>query len=608
MRSTIALLLALAVLAAGVLWLALREGGEGRSRPSARGPKSREAEGASGEVPPAAPPRHPVYGIAAGDLFRYRFAERVVVDALPEPGRPPEPDIESSIAGTLVVRGYALTERGLVAGFSLEEALDIEMARETVVLLEPSGRVGPIAMDPGIGDESRRRWRSLLARWQVVRPGPGSTWTVSEEDTTGVVVVSYEAAGSRLSKRKLRYESLHGDGEALAEAARIDGGAEIEIDAMLRGARGREELVLHPPAERLLLRSEATFEFALEGVGRCGAGAVEVAERVARLAGEGLTTIGGREPAAPVEERIDLWAELGALEIALAPASADEGAELRALVRLLELARRDPAAVAALAQRLDDRPADEALAAGLLGVLGAAGTEAAQRALLDQIADPRRALDRRLTAVTAVAQVMEPTPALEEGLRALLAEQSDLGGSALLLLGAVAARVRDSDPARHERIVSELEAAASEADREIGERRTAFSALANAAPTKVPAAVESALASDDDLLRAAGAEVLARVGAPAAEARLLSLLGSDPSPEVRVAAAEALGSRPRPKARAPLLATAASDASEEVRLACLSALGSGPVGAEERRRLMQIAREDASEAVRNLAGRMSRGS
>ncbi len=506
------------------------------------------------------------------------------------------------------MRGYALDARGLVAGFALEDAPAAEMARETVVLLEPSGRVGPIAMDPAIGDEARRSWRSILARWQVVRPGPGSSWTVSEEDPTGVAVVSYEAAGSRLSKRKLRYERLHGEGGALAAAARIDGGAEIEIDSILRGARGREQFVLHPPAERLLLRSEATFEFALESVGRSGAGAAEAAERVARLSGEGLTTLGGTEPAAPVEEAIDLWTELSALETAIAPASQDEGAELRALVRLLELARRDPVAVAAIAQRLDDRPSDEALAAGLLGVLGAAGTEAAQRALLDQITDPRHSADRRLTAITAVAQVMEPTPALEEGLRALAAEQSDLGSSALLLLGAVAGRVRDSDPARHERIVAELEAAASDVDREVGDRRTAFSALANAAPAKVPGAVEAALGSDDEYLRSAGADVLGRVGAAAAEARLVSLLRSDPSPEVRVAAAEALGGRPGGAASATLLDAAGSDTAEEVRLACLNALSFRSVDADARKRLARIAGEDASEAVRGVAGRMIRGS
>lgn len=591
---------------AAILWLAWDDGSE-RPRPGA--PRTIVAEPQRGPRGPGPEvPRHPVYGLRAGDVARYRYSERQQVDAMPEPEGPATYDIETAHEGTLVVRGYALDAHGLVAGFSLLGARDLtaELAREVVVRLGPDGRVGPIAVDPAVGVEARRVWRSLLSRWQVVRPDRSAFWTTREEDPTGLFAAEYRADGPRIDKRKIRYEALHGESSALVQGAKLDGGAEILIEGMLRGVRGEEALELHPPGEPLLLRSREEFALELESLDRSPVSQAEAAERMLRLSGEGLTSIGGTDPAPREVEPIDLWAELSALEAATAPGSPDEAAELRAMVRLVELVRREPSAAAALARRLDDRPDDEALAADLLGVLGAAGTEAAQMALLDQIAEPRRSADRRLTAITAVAQLMEPTSALEEGLRALSAEQSDLGSSAQLLLGAVAGRVRESDPARHERILAELGAAASDVDREVGERRTAFSALANAAPAKVPAAVEAALSSDDEFLREAGAGVLARVGAPAAEARLLSLLESDASPVVRVAAAEALGSRPRPATRATLLAAAGADPSEDVRLACLAALGSGPVGADERGRLEWIAREDASEAVRGAAGRMVR--
>jgi len=285
--------------------------------------------------------------------------------------------------------------------------------------------------------------------------------------------------------------------------------------------------------------------------------------------------------AAALDPMRELWAQrlagrdvqtlLAELANLLARGQQPDQEHLELLQLLAEIVRRDPTEATRLGQQVQSAGLTGQLAADVLAVLGIAGHEPAQAALVGVFENGLVEAGLRQAAAESMFQIEQPGRALVDGLQRSLhgARLDALAGSALLVLGAFAGRGATTADGRP--VVSELLALAGSA-RDGGIESAYFEALGNSGDPAVMPLATQLLGAADPIDRAFGLTAMRRVHSPQADALLQSVARGDATAEVRRQALEQVGASQAAWSLDLLIERSAADADVEVRRTGLSGL------------------------------------
>ncbi|MGA3162029.1 MAG: HEAT repeat domain-containing protein [Terracidiphilus sp.] len=515
----------------------------------------------------------------------------------------------------------------LVNGQPAAEAEKIrqELGQAIYTTMDAQDLVTSLQFQTGISRIAQTLARTLIARMQFVRPQESAQahWQVEEEDQQGRYLAEYvrestSAAGQSITKTILHYNA--------EQAARNQeaGTAWPEI-----ATKGSFHLVAGEDSSLVSIAGEQSQSFTLRGqpVGNN----VESLHftRVARaaLAQDKLvgiavkyrqhqteltrTTLSAQASRAEAEESIQRQA-LGsatfdsvAAELKQLEASGAGGKHTDLYLRVKALAALHPDACARLAQLVQATAPDGPAMKLVTGALAAAGTYAAQAALVEIMhghAD-NEALQLRL--LPALGLLQNPDVATVSELKRLSGEavSERVSFRARLALGAAARALKQSAPERAAAIVTELLKQLTQA-RGPNVQRQYLLALGNTGAAGALPALKIYAASTDPSLRGAALSAMRFLVDGEAEEMLIAALGSDPESTVRLQAAEAISFRAMtPHSFDALKSALANDADSMVRLRAMSDLW------EARDRFPQAVEavtdaslHDASPEVRKAAG------
>ncbi|MBN1422787.1 MAG: HEAT repeat domain-containing protein [Planctomycetes bacterium] len=516
------------------------------------------------------------HAFRAGDVLRYRvWQERTIAlsAALPESGAdaegPQTAGLRALFSGDLVVRVRDADPDGWVMGFEVadvraavaplegdawteREDLPQAVSGEVLASMERSGRIRGLFFPDGLTVECRNIWRDLLAQWQIVLPDDAdqTEWTAIEEDTTGEYVAHYVRQGegeeTAIEKAKTEYTRMSGEGGTdLARTAAVAGTIAIRLDPLPVRIEGDEMLVVEAEGVTRGANARTVFVFERTSYARDEGLAAAGGSMCRALHGAAGTTIGAAEQAdgatlAAADEG-DVEGALRALLAGLDGLDPKTPEAIDRMVRLVAILERFPQAAREVLAALADPSATDGEAALLLGALGAAGTEEAQRALEGIFTGADWTEARREGALIAFGQVESPIPDIDGSLISLYEDGGDLSGSSLLVLAAAGERVRERDPVRHEMIRDYVAANAGRLGLSPAERIVALDAIGNAGMERTPPVVEEAFLDPDPIVRCAAARALVRTFDATADELLIQAIRHDPSEEVRAAAADAAG-------------------------------------------------------------------
>jgi len=630
------LALAAAIALAGLALVAPGSGGEGRPAAAlVQGGPDRRSTAGSGSVSSSSHRRAAARGDVAAAAPRARFVagdERVYAIAMAhevavERDAGTVETLTTALRGTwtltvveagprrTLARGVFRTDEvsaGAGGGDALaggrRGAVAADLARPHHLELRADGRLEALHVTPDGEPLARGLLQALAAATQVVLAGDGEPeWRCEESDPTGDYLAGYARAhGRALEKRKLGYVRLASgapaDTASVVERVAIaldegDWPARLVADGRLSlraaapmpavAATARVEMRL---VGRRRVEPAAPAALALEGQERIAVGAVPGRERIAREADRGLLAGADFQ---------DLVLELAATPLDDDDAWAVLGGRFAALFRL------DPgtARLASEAVRAG-APAGRG-AAAIIGALGEAGSEPAQRALAEILEHAPLDPATREQAAVALALTERPTEAAIDALSRTIdaAPAGELRSAAALALGATAARTAAGGASeRGHAIAGELEdrldlSAANEDDRALFLR-----ALGNAGRARSLAPIAAALAEPSPYVRSAAVEALRFIDDPLAEALVLDHLGSDPDPVVRRTAAFAAGFRPLARVLPALDAALAGDEAVAVRLEIVGFLSDRMAREPSARALVErAARLDPADEVREAA-------
>lgn len=554
-----------------------------------------------------------------------------IFDGLAEGFQAPEPlGFAVAVRGRLHVAVYSEDADVWTLGFRLDKTqlqfktdqagrpdrtqdLEREMRAEVLVSMEKSGRIRDFVTPESMSVEASNFWIDLLASFQVELPAKAgeASWTANESDTTGDYIATYRRANPKkpgeIVKSKGEYVHLHGQEEP-PEAITFDASSAIELERVVRSIHGTEKLSLSSGGSEIESDVEVSFELVENAADprilhRSRLVQDEIRDGARRVIGAAESPVSQEDGVPPVQTIATALDGLIALHRSGGAGSADEAA---LMAKIVDLIRRDPAVVAVVLERLQSNEATDELAAVLLGALGAAGTEAAQSGLVEVFASANWDESRRFTALTALAQVEEPTPLVFESLEALRAEETELAANALLLLGAMGSRVRTSDPARFAEVRDELLELGSTlpgaSDLESHREVLILEALKNVRLESTPTFIERLYESGDDIARAEVVSYFEHTFDERANDILFRAIAQDPSESVRAAAAAVLPSAERGIELAIIEGIVASDPSVEVRKAAVRTLAERAQSEREVVDLLaNIAETNDSDEVRAIA-------
>ncbi|MHC4137952.1 MAG: HEAT repeat domain-containing protein, partial [Planctomycetota bacterium] len=542
-------------------------------------------------------------GWLAGDLLRYRFRIDRQLKLVSAKSRATAPlDMSNRLEGALILRVYAKRPDGWTVGLELAEprgwsasdrtgrtqrdsTFESLAGQEVVARLDAFGRFGKLAFPEGATSKARLCWKELLSQWRIVYPEDSSLdeWETLEHDTSGTYRARYGRRNGEgenptvITKTKQEYTEIRSPGKAGGpKPTAIDGEVCFVLDPLPLRIDGQESLRMKIPAGGGRIESDLGFSFQ-----RVAYEHSADLERLARVRAEYLsramgTTLADPESArrkmTPAEVKDAIREQLGELDRLLATGELRTQGALRVNARIIELVRESDVAAEAVMDRLRAASCSDHLASMLTACLGSGGTEAAQEGLLEVLGAPAATSTRRQTALFAMLAIEEPVSRLDQALTRFRAEHADLSGHALLVLGAIGHKVRESDRKRYERIeklvLSEISEGAAE-----GARMAALQAVGNLGPEKVPAPVRDALGSAHPLVRSVAMHALRKIEDPEVERILTQGFLEDEFPHVRRTALKALIERhrkglaatPAPLPLEELLAKAAQDPAEEIR-------------------------------------------
>ncbi len=532
----------------------------------------------------------------AGSAFRYRLGDRVDVTLhSPEGGTQPGGALHTDCEVVTVVldrrdgevltalrverlrfldaRGTPIVNDPVAAAFA-------DGAREPVFArIDGDGRVLGLGFADGLDGDQRNFLRGTLALLFAETPRDGATtWTSEGHDTTGVFTARHElvpaAVADAMSVRRTRerYTRIVGQSELPQHELR---GASTAHFALERGWLHGVELAEGMTLALSLLDLQAITERRAT-VTLLAAGTEPVSGDLARVWAAATApptsdgeTVGAH--ASHTERR--LWQQrlqgvslgqlLADLQRLLAAQPVDGEALDAAFQQLQWLLRLDDREVAAMAEQLATSQVNAEVARVAIGAFGAAGSPAAQQALVALRADCSLAPELREAATMSSLQLASPGRALIEGLVAEAGGESALRGSSLLVLGALAPRSRD--PLGDGRsALDALLAMEPEAARR-GELDTWVLAVGNSRAPQALAIATRLLAHERAAVRGACCVALRSLPAAGALTALVERGLTDVEPSVRHEAVMALARRPEPAARDALERAAANDPDAGVR-------------------------------------------
>ena len=540
--------------------------------------------------------RHGCLGAPTGSTFRYRLTDRSdftlsSAEAGAHPGG--RLHVECEVAVTVLDRrdGEVLVGeridalrfvgsdgRPLHDADAVQRSLTTAAATPVFARLDQAGKVLGFGFADGLDGDQRNFLRGVLGVLHF--PAPGSDhgeWRLHDSDTTGdydarCEVVAATADEVRVRRTRLAYtriaghdtppqHELRGRGEAsfsrrhgwLASVC-IDEGMTLQLpllDLRVASERRAEAVLIeatHTPLRADFAddwrRATAPSSGADEVVGAFAAASERDAWRQ-RLTGVTLD---------------QLLADLSGL---LAAAEADREAIDAAFQRLQWLVRLDGAVADDIGQRIATRQLEGELAGVALSSLGAAGSDAAQAVLTTVRSDATLDAGLRQAATVATLQLEAPSNELVASIARDASAPGDVGGNALLVLGALAPRngapLADGRSPIETLLALEAMAAAR------GELPTWLLAVGNAAPPQTVAIVQRHLDDLDPAVRAAACVALRRVADPIVVTLLVERGLADADANVRREAVLVLGTRSEPAARAALQQVAQSDPDSDLR-------------------------------------------
>jgi len=237
----------------------------------------------------------------------------------------------------------------------------------------------------------------------------------------------------------------------------------------------------------------------------------------------------------------------------------------------------DPRVLAAVEEMLVGADPTTAEARVAVGALTGAGTPEAQAVMLRLLAARGGDVDFMRLLIPTMGFAVNPGRELEDALRTTAGnhDQASVRTVASLALGAVAAHVATSDPARAHKIVDEYRGKLSVAS-DLAAIDDSLEVLGNAGTAEVVQAVAPYLHDTRARVRADALEALRRIPTPEVESILLGALRDDAEADVRAAAAWALSYRqPTPATLSTQAAVLAAERSENVARTLLENLWGG---------------------------------
>ena len=479
------------------------------------------------------------------------------------------------------------------------------------------GKIVALAASP----EVRNQWRGILSRWQVLLPDTAeeSAWEREEQDDTGIYVARYEWRSEgyprKLLKRKLRYKRimLAASGPSMQPAHAVEGETRIVLDAVPVSIHGHETTAISSKGKGgFHVRGDSRFSLELVGEENDPALALRGAEALAQFLQDTnvLAWAGevdkGRPPAstpAEIEELIEL------LRKTVRFVGGDSPQALNIATLLIKaLQAGGPELVDVIMDSLTEDFSDVTFGMVLTGVLGAAGTDAAQSGLLEIVGTEDWPNELKEMAYTSLAQVTEPVPGTEE----VLIRQHEAGpeayrDSALLLLGHAGHHLAGADDERRAAVEAYIADRLANVSAESYGRNlsVALAVLGNLGGNEVPPLVVAAAHSSDPWVRGEALMSLGRVNSE--EAADLVFQGMlDEEETVRMSAVRALGEQNPSAGLEALRALLQDEPSANVRNVAVSTLVGTYWGDDEavRSLLEQVARADPSPDVRATAEAM----
>jgi HEAT repeat protein len=478
-------------------------------------------------------------------------------------------------------------------------------------------------------------FRNLAAAFQFSpASGQGSSWTAEEYDATGRYLAEYQngAQAGAFIKRKLRYEALVLDQKIAAQI--LPANAAMPRVAISDGAIHRKEGIpthirLKEELETMLtsanpLKTYTTIE--LELASRRVALPIDKAALAAstrqlnadapylhssahidldssKIGGLSFDQIVSRlEAIAGQGDDVDLTEKLNDDESSpdsVAAGKAWMAQRNRLFTALAATFRMDPDTVdRALGIIRSESPAQELL----VSALGAAGTEAGQKALLSLMADTRRTDRQRKAAALSLVRTKVPTVFAARELERLLSdpywkEYATFG------LGTYARRLGEAGhPGELERIGTLLVRLLEES-RTRAERLDALAGISNSGYAGALPAVRPLLEDGDALIRSAAIQAIRLMDHPDVDGLIIRSLQKEALPDVRVAALQAA----RNRSPSPLLATALSeralsDDNSRARMHALKLIVRWQKDLPELRAVVeQVAQREAESTIRRMA-------
>jgi hypothetical protein len=445
---------------------------------------------------------------------------------------------------------------------------------------------------------------AIVANAQLVAaPGGALRWTADEADTTGRYRADYQRAGDLIHKRKLFYlEGLGGAaGPRDARTEVVSSAIEVELDgsAELRQLDFEERTRVAGAGPLPRLSSHTTQHLRLRGTGLAGDGAALLA-RAARAAPQPpyqrAPSTGRKLQLDEVKAAgLDVPTILRAFGRLPAEDRQHSGERARLFTALASVLRLDDRAVIQVAARVR---AGDAASGTLVDALGAAGTPAAQRALVVLFRQAPADAALRRDMLISLSLVPAPTRESVDFLGTLLDDPAQ-GRQARYGLGSFAHQA--ADPEITSRCLALLY---RELERPEPERvASALIALGNAGAGEALPVIEPYLDAPAPGLRAAAVRALRLVPGDHVDERLAAVLSGDREPQVRQSALVA--ARDRPLSAALLRGVdwaARRDPEVHIRYDAVSALAGWVNEVPTIRETMAlVARTDGNERIRATA-------
>jgi hypothetical protein len=577
-------------------------------------------------APTATPTEAEGYGFHVGEQLVYDFTSEGALHLGAAKIPNAAPDLQVAESGQLRLTVYSATGAGWIVGFAWDkvhlntnngaattDATPADLAGpEVLVFMEKSGRIAQLKVPDSLSTDARNNWRDTLARWQVVLSATAhaTRWTRVEEDSTGEFVAQYLLSGAALPadivKRKTRYLRLASGNAALAAAYKVASSAHIHFDAYPRTIVGAEKISFTGLQALGQTDSTGDYSFVLEN-----APAPNPARTLAQLdlnkyvatswAGE----FNADEDAAATEDNGDFATNLSDLRALIQNGAFNTPDEIRAAEKIIRQLKATPGLADQVLDELRGEPDGSKLASALLGILGAAGTPAAQDDLFAIATSDDWSPSLREMALFSYVQTTAPVPEADAWLEGLYAQGGDLANTALLILAAVGDKVRDTDPARFQQINDYVLGVVSTPGLSLNNYVAALDAISNLGPTEVPAAVAQAAQSDNEIVRMKAIGSLARITTDAALALVMNAIANDPSPDVQDVAVKTLAAEKKSGAIDELSLIAASGNSAAARKEALTQLA--PYAGTSPNILTVIttaAQKDPAQEVRDYANQL----